>query len=184
MDFPELKARIAKRISWEKTFLDVGFLVGRFNFHYFFETPLLGRPDIAHELDRLLVPRSPGQVVVSVGYERDGHFDESAAEFTTWIVKDGRPFSGEGVARYRRYSHLGAWDGLLVATTLEDDWLLVEDPAEPVAVLATRNSLHLAKPDSDLVFDVPRFLGMIDSPAFGFTDEAKRRLRETYGAAL
>lgn len=184
MEYFELKRRIAKRISWGKTFLDVGFLVGNFDFHYFFETPLLGRPDIARELDRLLVPLTSGQVVVSMGHERDGLFDESASELTTWVVNDGCPFTGEGVARYRKGSHLGALDGVLVASTLNDDWLLAEDPAEPIAVLATRRSLNPELPDPDLVFDASRFLKMMESPAFGFTEEAKRRLRETYGKAL
>jgi hypothetical protein len=180
MNRSDLKTRVAGLIPWGKTFLDMGFPTADLHFHYFCETPLLARPDVSRELDRLVASLASAEIVVSLGYERDGSFDEAVSEMTTWSAEDGRPFTGVAATRYREWRPRGGWDGLLVATTSNCDWLLVEDPAEPIAVLATRQPLSSLKPDPDLVFDATRLLGLIDSPALGFTDDAKRRLRETY----
>lgn len=184
MESKELKLLVANQIRWGSTFLDPRFSRATYPFHYFFETPLLGRPDVARELERLLSPNASGEIVVSLGYERNGDFDESISELTTWRSNDGRPFTGKGMARYREHAAVGTWEGLLVASSSSNNWILFEDPAEPVAVLATQRSLSSFAPDPDLVFDVTRFMEIIDSPSIAFTDDAKRRFRESYAVEL
>ncbi|MGF6711765.1 hypothetical protein QFZ41_002729 [Luteibacter sp. W1I16] len=176
----ELKRRLAQCIRWGRSFPEGVFSREGLSHHYFFETPILGRHDLAQELERLLVPLASSDIVVSVGYERDGTFDEFYADVTTWISHGAHPFSGAGAKAYRANIPSGAWDGLIVASSLDDHWILFEDPAEPIGVLATRDSLAPSIPDPDLVFEVRRFLELIDAPSLGLTEAARRTFRVTY----
>lgn len=180
---PELKMMLAADLRWGSSFLDGNLFRQALPFHYFVETPVLARPDAARELDRVLSMFSPDSVF-SVGYERDGSFDVARADDTSWTVDDGHPFTGNGVREYRRKTDVGLWDGLLIARSRQAQWIFFEDPAEPVAILATSLALAEVSPDDNLIYDVSRLSALIDSAALGFTEVARERFRATYAHEL
>lgn len=179
----ESKVALGAELRWDKSFLDADLFRQEFPFHYFIETPLLGRPDAAHELDRTLSMFAEGSVF-SVGYERDGTFDVARADETSWSVDDGQPFTGAGVREYLAKTDVGLWDGLLIARSRGGEWIFFEDPAEPVAILATRAALSQMSPDEDLIFDARRLVELIDSHALGFTEVASERFHAAYAQEL
>jgi len=179
----KIKEQLGALVSWGSRLPDYVFTQKGYPYAYFFESSIIGRPDLLNCLVAVLRRTFNEPVILSVGHDgRNGQFSRNEAASTLLISEEesGDISLFEGCA-FSKYIATHPYAGLTCGTNPSVDWMLFEDPTDLVGVLVARQRIDLNELEVDYVFDLKRFLQLAAAPQLDFSSQFIEDIGRTYG---